>query len=127
MKFNIIHLIQRIREESEELRELEMKLKNAYVSLERELQLEEKKLLALKQKEEEERIFAEMEKERHSIIQKLADMERERKLRNEHAKQVLQEQIALREKSKEEEYAEFLREKAMVDEIVRKEEEREQT
>jgi hypothetical protein len=104
-----------------------MKLKNAYVSLERELQLEEKKLLALKQKEEEERIFAEMEKERHSIIQKLADMERERKLRNEHAKQVLQEQIALREKSKEEEYAEFLREKAMVDEIVRKEEEREQT
>jgi hypothetical protein len=134
-------LRQSIRENSVEIRELEKKLNNAYMNKERALQIQEKQLFMIKEKVtmwlgyhilvwqffsmfpyqavESERI---QEMKRQLEQQRLKELENE-KLAYERSlayKDALQGQLAENETRKQAEYEQFLREKAMVDEIVRK-------
>ena len=73
----------------------------------------------------EDAMVAEMERERQSLIQRLNDIEEEKLQGRLLAKKTLQEQIAQREKDKEVAYEQYLREKEMVDRMVKEIEQRE--
>ncbi|KAJ3412014.1 ubiquitin-conjugating enzyme E2 K [Chytridiales sp. JEL 0842] len=113
-------LRQSIRENSVELRELEKKLKNAYMNKERALQIQEKQLTAIKEKSAESDRNSDMKKEMEA--QRIKELEHEQMVyqRSLAYKDALQGQLAENESRKQAEYEQFLREKAMVDDIVRK-------
>jgi len=115
--------IQRICEESEELRELERRLKVAYMNKERAAQHDEKQVLARMAREADQAIEDQMEVDRLRLSQ--AEYEKQMARRNVGLAQKahLQQQILVREKFLIEAQEEAARDKLMVDAIVNKIEE----
>ncbi|XP_055955731.1 meiosis-specific nuclear structural protein 1 [Patella vulgata] len=111
---------QQIRESSLELRELEAKLKAAYMNKERSAQLAEKDVLKYEQMKRDSEIAREMKKQHER-----ASAEEEKRLKERYHEQVryqqeLERQLEEQEVNRQKAYEEFLKEKLMIDEIVRK-------
>jgi len=119
-KFREEKNIQRVCEQSEELRELEAQLKAAYVNKERQVQIQESAYLAQQQDVREAEMARAMEEERQKGLQ--AEAYREY-LRAQDGRQMvveLNQQMEEKEDRKRKAYDEFLKEKAMVDAVVQK-------
>ncbi|KAJ8323485.1 hypothetical protein QVD99_006967 [Batrachochytrium dendrobatidis] len=113
-------LRQSIRENSVELRELEKKLNYAYMNKERSLQLQEKQLISKQSKIQEDTVIAEMNAHSYKEYAKEVDKQRKAQERNIEYHQALNNQLAEAEVKKQQEYEQFLKEKAVVDEIVKR-------
>ncbi|UJR33162.1 hypothetical protein I4U23_020618 [Adineta vaga] len=111
---------QQIRETSIELRDLESKLRAAYVQKERTGQMAEKQALKFDSYLED----AEIARRMRSETDKAEEDRRKREITRQQEmiryKQDLQHQLEERELNKQKAYEEFLREKLVIDEIVRK-------
>jgi hypothetical protein len=107
-------------ETSYELRELESKLRAAYVQKERTAQMAEKEALKFDSYLED----AEIARRMRSETDKAEEERRQREITKQQEmvryKQELQQQLQERELGKQKAYEEFLREKLVIDEIVRK-------
>ncbi|KAJ3089592.1 hypothetical protein HK102_005998, partial [Quaeritorhiza haematococci] len=111
---------QSIKESSEELRELEKKLDSAYLNKERSLQIQ-RKLLTLEQaKAEELQMKATMEKQLKLLKEEERRKAKEEQQRTIEYKGSLDQQLEEAEAKKKAEYHQFLREKALIDEIVQR-------
>ncbi|CAL8351846.1 unnamed protein product [Merluccius merluccius] len=111
---------QHIKENSHELRELESKLRSAYLNRERAAQIAEKETMRFETMREEADFARKMksEHERASVEQKKLDQKHcEESMRHQRE---LQLQLVEKERKRQEAYEEFLKEKLLVDEIVRK-------
>ncbi|XP_052010081.1 meiosis-specific nuclear structural protein 1 [Xyrauchen texanus] len=111
---------QYIKENSVELRELELQLKSAYLNRERAAQIAEKDAMRYEKMRQEAAIARKM-KDEH----KYAEVEKEKQEQKRHEEvvryqQELEQQLEEKERKRQEAYEEFLKEKLMVDEIVRK-------
>merc|ERR1712156_249631 len=113
-------LRQKVRLESEELRALESKLNAAYATKEREAQIREREVAI--QAEIEADLYRQAETEReleasHRAAEKseLAKIEAAKELQKD-----IQQQLIQKEQEKEFAYQQFLKEKLMIDEVVRK-------
>ncbi|XP_059386557.1 meiosis-specific nuclear structural protein 1-like [Carassius carassius] len=111
---------QYIKENSVELRELELKLKSAYTNRERATQMAEKEAMRYETMRQEAAVARKM-KDEHE----LAEMEKEKQEQKKYEdvvlyQQELERQLEEKECKRQEAYEEFLKEKLMVDEIVRK-------
>ena len=113
-------VIDKVRAEAPELRDLEQKLRAAYMNQERRKQLEEKTILG--EQERERQAIADLQMEAARIRECRAEESKEQQRRTEAlaAKQILKEQMAEQDEAKAAAYAEFIKEKAMVDEIIAK-------
>lgn len=113
-------VIDKVRAEAPELRELEQKLRAAYMNQERRKQLEEKNILD--EQERERQAIADLQMEAARIRECRAEESKGSQRRTEAlaAKQILKEQMAEQDEAKAAAYAEFIKEKAMVDEIISK-------
>ncbi|KAI8817754.1 tumor suppressor, Mitostatin-domain-containing protein [Fimicolochytrium jonesii] len=113
-------LRQAIRENSVELRELEKKLNYAYMNKERSLQVQEKALQDQISKAREAELIAEMNERLEK--QKQLELERDHQeyLKSLDYSKALNDQLLEQEARKEAEFEQFLKEKEMVDQIVRK-------
>jgi len=108
----------RICDESEELSELRALLKAAEMNKARATQLSEKQLIQEQHRAREEHIAREMELDRQAgLALEQADLER-RQLINMQSRNVLQSQMADKERQKQLAYEQFLKEKAVIDNIV---------
>ena len=112
--------IQRIREESEELRALEAKLKTAFMNKEREAQLAERQLIKQKMRLEESQIEHAMDEDRFAAVVAMQQSDAERRTHATKARVYLEEQMADKETLKAEAQEQFEREKQMIDAIVAK-------
>jgi len=112
--------IQRICEESEELKELERHLKVAYMNKERAAQHEEKVVLTRMEREQNQAIDDAMEHDRQYLVAAEMEKERARRLVTLEQKSVLQVQMREREELLAQAKLEAIKDKAMVDEIVSK-------
>lgn len=108
----------RICEESEELKELKEKLRAAKISKVRATQLEERGLLDRQQLTQDRAMDTMMENDRQAALEREHDDAQRKFFLNMQSRGVLQKQIEERQEKKREAYEAFLREKAMVDEIV---------
>ena len=106
--------------QSEELKELEKKLKLAYMNKERAAQHEEKVVLSRMEREQNQAIDDAMEVDRQYMVAAELEKEKARRLVGLEQKSVLQVQIRERSAANEEAKLEAVRDKAMVDEIVAK-------
>merc|ERR1712054_400102 len=113
-------LVQKIRESSEELRELEEKLKAAYMTKERKAQMQEKQVIAHIRNEEEAKLDTMMEEDRRRGVHMDAKEQYMRKAAALEAQGQLEEQILEHEHQKELAYQAYLEEKAKVDALVTK-------
>ena len=113
-------LVQKIRESSQELRELEEKLKAAYMSKERTAQIAEKKVMYQIRAEEEAKADEMMEEDRRRGLHMDAKETYMRRSAAKEAQEQLEEQILEREHQKELAYQAYLEEKAKVDGLVQK-------
>merc|ERR1712023_574110 len=113
-------LVQKIRESSEELRELEEKLKAAYMTKERKAQIQEKQVVAQIRNEEEAKLDMMMEEDRRRGVHMDAKEQYMRKSAALEAQGQLEEQILEHEHQKELAYQAYLEEKAKVDALVTK-------
>ncbi|KAJ3029295.1 mannosyl-oligosaccharide alpha-1,2-mannosidase [Rhizophlyctis rosea] len=111
---------QSIRENSTELRELEKKLNYAYMNKERALQREQKKLKAQEDKAAETALISTMNARLDADRQRELERERETYEKNLQYHQALHDQLAEAEARRQAEFEQFLREKQMVDEVIRK-------
>lgn len=112
--------IQRLREESAELRELAEKIRTAKVSKERALQVQEKAMLA-EQEREHQRQFDDMMTDLAAAAEQRHREEQQRVKEGKiEAKHVLQQQMAERLEAAKLASAECERERALVDEVVRR-------
>eukprot|EP00842_Homolaphlyctis_polyrhiza_P001011 jgi/Hompol1/1910/HPOL_000225-RA len=113
-------LRQSIRENSIELRELEKKLNYAYMNKERALQLQEKRLIDEQSKVKEAQMIAEMHEQAERA--KADELARQQQLfeRGIEYHNALHDQLQEAEVKKQQEYEQFLKEKAIVDEIVKR-------
>ncbi|ERL94882.1 hypothetical protein D910_12155 [Dendroctonus ponderosae] len=115
-----LKLRQQLRENSHELRDLERKLKAAYVNKELAAQIAEKEAERQNEKIQERRT--------HELLQEAQIREKEFKkmlteedmVKKAQYKKELQDQIILGEESKRYLYEEFLREKKMIDDIIQR-------
>ena len=112
--------IQRICNESEELKDLEHSLKIAYLNKERAAQYEEKVFLAQKEQERIQAIEDQMEYDRQYAIKAEADKKGAKKELFDDQRAVLQHQIAERRALLEEAQRQTETDRKMVDEIVRR-------
>lgn len=112
--------IQRIREESEELRALEAKLKAAYMNKEREAQHAERKAREHALRTEEAQWDSAMEADRIAAIAAMQEKEAKRRQHASNARVYLDEQIKQKDSMKSASAAEFVEEKALIDSIVGK-------
>lgn len=112
--------VERIIAGSEELRELEARLRAAYVNKERHVQLAESAAMAAETDAREAQIAGAMEAERQRGLQAEAYREFLRLEDGKLIKVGLDAQIKDKERLKAEAYQEFLKEKEQVDEVVRK-------
>eukprot|EP00316_Scyphosphaera_apsteinii_P001161 CAMPEP_0119342570 /NCGR_PEP_ID=MMETSP1333-20130426/104971_1 /TAXON_ID=418940 /ORGANISM="Scyphosphaera apsteinii, Strain RCC1455" /LENGTH=550 /DNA_ID=CAMNT_0007354803 /DNA_START=49 /DNA_END=1702 /DNA_ORIENTATION=+ len=110
--------IQRVCEQSEELRVLEEKLKAAYVNKEREAQVFESAAISAEQDRHEALVAQAMEEERQKGLQAEAYREHLRAQDGAAMLQGLNDQMQEKEDRKKAAYAEFLKEKDMVDRVV---------
>merc|ERR1711871_27260 len=113
-------LVQKIRESSEELRELEEKLKSAYMNKERKAQIVEKQVVAQIRNEEEAKLDMMMEEDRRRGVHMDAKEHYMRKAAALESQGQLEEQILEHEHQKELAYQAYLEEKAKVDALVTK-------
>ncbi|XP_019907686.2 meiosis-specific nuclear structural protein 1 isoform X1 [Esox lucius] len=111
---------QYIKENSAELRELELKLKSAYLNRERAAQIAEKESMRYETVRQEADIARKLksEHERASLEQEKLDQKRYEEVVR--YQQELEQQLEEKERKRQDAYEEFLKEKLMVDEIVRK-------
>lgn len=112
--------MQRICEESPELRELERALKIAYLNKERAAQFEEKLLLATREQERIQAIEEQMEYDRLSALQKEGNKKNAKKAMFEDQRIVLQKQMREKQQELYEAQQQVEVDRKMVDEIVRK-------
>ena len=110
--------VQRICEQSEELRELEEKLKAAYMNKEREAQIKESASLIAKQAEAEAIMAKEMEADRQRGLQAEAYRDYLRHQDGTAMRAALDKQMEEKEAFKQEAYEQFLKEKEMVDQVT---------
>lgn len=110
--------IQRVCEQSEELRELEEKLKQAYMNKEREVQVMEAAALSAEQSNHDMLVAEAMESERQRGLQAEAYRDFLRKEDGKQMRHVLAKQIQEKEDKRLAAYDEFLKEKSMVDKVV---------
>ena len=110
--------VQRICEQSEELRELEEKLKAAYMNKERESQIKESASLIAKQAEAEAIMAKDMEADRQRGLQAEAYRDYLRVQDGKSMRKALDAQMEEKEAMKAEAYQAFLKEKDMVDKVV---------
>ena len=110
--------IQKICEESPELRELEAMLRVAYLNKERATQHEEKILLATREQERIQAIEDQMEQERLRAIRAETDKDKIKKAMYENQREVLQKQINDRRKQLSDAQLQIEKERKMVDEII---------
>jgi len=110
--------VQRICEQSEELRELEEKLKQAYMNKEREAQILESAVLLKRQEDNEAVVAAEVERDRQRGLQAEAYRDYLRRQDGAAMKVALDEQMKEKLDRKALAEQEFLREKAEVDSVV---------
>lgn len=109
---------QKIKEGSSELRDLEQKLNCAYMNKERSLQLEEKRLIATRNKFEEIALYGNWKDKAKQLENDQAKIQREEAEKALEYKKSLHRQVAENEQKRQEEFEQFLKEKAMVDEII---------
>ena len=112
--------IQRICEEAPELKELEKQLKIAYLSKERNAQLQEKVLLQTLEKERTQAIEDKMEFDRQMALKSEGDKSDEKRKLYEDQREVLLRQIAEKEEALAEAQKQTEMDKATVDDIVRR-------
>lgn len=112
--------IQRVCDSSSELKELERRLKIAYVNKERKAQHQEALLLRKLENDREHAIDEKMEADRLLDIQRKEERELHRKQHLVAQKSVLQDQITAREKERGKLKDEALNDKKMIDEIISK-------
>lgn len=112
--------IQRICEESEELRDLERALKTAYMNKERAAQHEERVVSARMEREQQQAIEDAMEVDRQAMQAAEREKERARKTVGLEQKVILHKQMEEREALLREAAVEAARDKELVDEIVAK-------
>ena len=105
---------------SHELRELEAKLRSAYVAKERQAQMAEKEALKFDSLLEDAEIVKRMKAEAERAELEQAAIAQTKHQEMAQYKQDLHRQLEERERSKQAQYEEFLREKLLIDEIVRK-------
>jgi len=110
--------VQRICEQSEELRALEEKLKAAYMNKERECQIKESAHLIAKQAESESIMAQTMEADRQRGLQAEAYREYLRQQDGRAMRAELDKQVQEKMTLKAEAYQQFLKEKEMVDKVV---------
>ncbi|KAJ2999521.1 mannosyl-oligosaccharide alpha-1,2-mannosidase [Globomyces sp. JEL0801] len=113
-------LRQSIRENSIELRDLEKKLNHAYMNKERSLQLKEKELLMEKAKAKDALLDAKFKAQAEK--EELEELEHQKKNQERSVEyhEALHAQLEENEQKKREDYERFLKEKEMVDNIVKK-------
>ncbi|KAH1184161.1 meiosis-specific nuclear structural protein 1 [Mauremys mutica] len=111
---------QQIRENSLELRELEKKLKSAYMNKERAVQIAEKEAIRYEKMKRDAEISQKMKEEQERVIMEESSAELRRNKEKILYQQELEKQLEEQEKKKQDAYEEFLKEKLMIDEIVRK-------
>ena len=110
--------VQRVVEQSEELRDLEAKLKVAYMNKERDVQILESAKLVEQQRTDDARVAEEMEKDRQRGLKAEAYRAYLRTQDGVLMRQELDVQMIEKEERKKLAYEEFLKEKSMVDEVV---------
>ena len=110
--------MQRVVEQSEELRDLEAKLKVAYMNKERDVQILEAAKLVEQQRTDDARVAEEMEKDRQRGLKAEAYRAYLRTQDGVLMRQELDAQMIEKEERKKLAYEEFLKEKSMVDEVV---------
>uniref|UniRef100_A0A3Q3XF62 Meiosis-specific nuclear structural protein 1 n=1 Tax=Mola mola TaxID=94237 RepID=A0A3Q3XF62_MOLML len=106
--------------ENLELRELEVKLKSAYVNKERVAQIAEQEAMRLEMMREEADFARKVNHERERAAAEEQKLEQRRHEELVRYQRELEQQLADKERRRQEAYEEFLKEKLMVDEIVRK-------
>ncbi|NXS99905.1 MNS1 protein, partial [Jacana jacana] len=111
---------QQVRENSLELRELEKKLKSAYMNKERAAQIAEKEAIQYERMKREAEIAQKMQEEHERVIQEESSAELRRNEEKKLYQQELETQLVEQERKKQDVYKEFLSEKLLIDEIVRK-------
>ena len=111
---------QQLRETSYELRELEAKLKEAYVAKERHAQRAEKEANKFDDMLEDAQIMKRMKEEAERAEREMAAREKSKAVDMLKYKKDLHRQLEEKENEKHAAYEEFLREKLLIDEIVRK-------
>ncbi|XP_075753421.1 meiosis-specific nuclear structural protein 1 [Pelodiscus sinensis] len=111
---------QQIRENSLELRELEKKLKSAYINKERAAQIAEKEAIRYEKMKRDADIAQMMKEEQERVIMEESSAELRRNKGKILYQQELEKQLEEQEKKKQDAYEAFLKEKLMIDEIVRK-------
>ncbi|XP_063170574.1 meiosis-specific nuclear structural protein 1 [Candoia aspera] len=111
---------QQIRENSIELRELERKLKSAYMNKERAVQVAEKEALKYEKMKGDAEIYRAMKEEQERAVKEKNAVEIRRNQEKLLYQQELEKQLEEQERQKQAAYKEFLREKLLIDEIVRK-------
>eukprot|EP00826_Nyctotherus_ovalis_P041285 TRINITY_DN4135_c0_g2_i1.p1 TRINITY_DN4135_c0_g2~~TRINITY_DN4135_c0_g2_i1.p1 ORF type:complete len:265 (-),score=152.89 TRINITY_DN4135_c0_g2_i1:603-1397(-) len=112
--------IERICAESEELKELKERIRTAYVNKERAAQLADNQLRRQQEMSDDAEIEARILLARKEQAEREKEQEQSKAWVGVEHKQKLLEQIQERERLKEEAYAEYLREKAAVDEAMKK-------
>ena len=120
---------QQLRENSVEIRDLEAKLRQAYINKELALQKKQKETLAF-QKEQERKVEAALlEETRRQILRNEKEAEKKDWMEKVRYKQKLDGQLDEKQEELNKAYTEFLREKAIIDDIIAqvKEEERKKT
>ncbi|KAI8914432.1 tumor suppressor, Mitostatin-domain-containing protein [Gorgonomyces haynaldii] len=111
---------QYIHENSVELRELEKKLNYAYTNKERALQLKEKSLSQEAEKLEQQTVIEAMKIQQVKLEQLELEKQRKNMERAAQYNDALNNQLQELEDRKKQEYETFLKEKALVDEVVQK-------
>ncbi|XP_054627345.1 meiosis-specific nuclear structural protein 1 [Dunckerocampus dactyliophorus] len=111
---------QYIRENSIELRELESKLKLAYVSKEQAAQMAEQEAMKLETMREEAEFDSKVQSEREQAAIEEKKLEQKKQEDQLEYQRELSLQLVERERKRQVAYEDFLKEKLMVDEIVRK-------
>ncbi|CAO1425540.1 unnamed protein product [Diamesa tonsa] len=120
VQFNEEKMRQQVRENNQDLRELETKLRIAYVSKALAAQKDEKKLLLLEEKIKEKREHEVQEQSRLSHLEQIKQEKENDKLRKKNLREVLRDQIISSHQQNQLLYEEFLREKFYLDEIVKR-------
>lgn len=121
-KINFLQLSHRqiLREQEPELRELEAKLRSAYITKELTAQIAEREAARLQKKLKDRRANEVLLQARYKEEELLKKQQEQDIIQKEMYKQELQDQMILREKGKRYLYEEFLREKKMIDDIVQR-------
>ncbi|XP_078540731.1 meiosis-specific nuclear structural protein 1 [Lissotriton helveticus] len=118
---------QQVRENSFELRELESKLKSAYLNRERAAQVAEKEVLKYEQMKSDSEYFRRMKEAQEKAIEEENSMGSKRNVEKMNYQRELEMQLEEKERKRQEAYQVFLKEKLLIDEIVRKIYEEDQT